>query len=100
MGFDRVLAVAGVANSVNIIDGFNGLASMCVVIMLAALAYDERGAWLTDARIVAYSAAEAAAYVSPRSYLLQWGHALLGVETWNRPAKPAHLQRFNGATLF
>ena len=34
-----VLAVAGVANSVNIIDGFNGLASMCVVIMLAALAY-------------------------------------------------------------
>ena len=32
-------AVAGIANSVNIIDGFNGLASMCVVIMLAALAY-------------------------------------------------------------
>jgi UDP-N-acetylmuramyl pentapeptide phosphotransferase/UDP-N-acetylglucosamine-1-phosphate transferase len=34
-----LLAVAGVANSVNIIDGFNGLASMCVAIMLAALAY-------------------------------------------------------------
>jgi UDP-N-acetylmuramyl pentapeptide phosphotransferase/UDP-N-acetylglucosamine-1-phosphate transferase len=34
-----VVAVAGIANSVNIIDGFNGLASMCVVIMLAALAY-------------------------------------------------------------
>ena len=34
-----VFAVAGIANSVNIIDGFNGLASMCVVIMLAALAY-------------------------------------------------------------
>jgi UDP-N-acetylmuramyl pentapeptide phosphotransferase/UDP-N-acetylglucosamine-1-phosphate transferase len=34
-----VLAVAGIANSVNIIDGFNGLASMCVVIMLAAIAY-------------------------------------------------------------
>ena len=34
-----VLAVAGIANSVNIIDGFNGLASMCVVIMLVALAY-------------------------------------------------------------
>jgi UDP-N-acetylmuramyl pentapeptide phosphotransferase/UDP-N-acetylglucosamine-1-phosphate transferase len=32
-------SVAGIANSVNIIDGFNGLASMCVVIMLAALAY-------------------------------------------------------------
>jgi UDP-N-acetylmuramyl pentapeptide phosphotransferase/UDP-N-acetylglucosamine-1-phosphate transferase len=34
-----VVSVAGIANSVNIIDGFNGLASMCVVIMLAALAY-------------------------------------------------------------
>ena len=34
-----VVAVAGIANSVNIIDGFNGLASMCVVIMLAALSY-------------------------------------------------------------
>ncbi len=34
-----VFAVAGIANAVNIIDGFNGLASMCVVIMLAALAY-------------------------------------------------------------
>jgi len=32
-------AVAGIANSVNIIDGLNGLASMCVIIMLAALAY-------------------------------------------------------------
>ena len=34
-----VLAVAGIANSINIIDGFNGLASMCVMIMLTALAY-------------------------------------------------------------
>lgn len=34
-----IFAVAGIANSINIIDGFNGLASMCVVIMLAALAY-------------------------------------------------------------
>ena len=33
------LAVAGIANSINIIDVFNGLASMCVMIMLAALAY-------------------------------------------------------------
>jgi UDP-N-acetylmuramyl pentapeptide phosphotransferase/UDP-N-acetylglucosamine-1-phosphate transferase len=31
--------VSGVVNSINIIDGFNGLASMCVAIMLAALAY-------------------------------------------------------------
>jgi len=37
--FLTVFAVAGIANSVNIIDGFNGLASMCVVIMLAALCY-------------------------------------------------------------
>lgn len=34
-----VFAVAGVANSVNIIDGMNGLASMCVVIMLAGFVY-------------------------------------------------------------
>jgi len=34
-----VFAVAGIANSVNIIDGFNGLASMCVVMMLISLAY-------------------------------------------------------------
>jgi UDP-N-acetylmuramyl pentapeptide phosphotransferase/UDP-N-acetylglucosamine-1-phosphate transferase len=34
-----VFAVTGIANSVNIIDGFNGLASMCVAIMLAALTY-------------------------------------------------------------
>jgi UDP-N-acetylmuramyl pentapeptide phosphotransferase/UDP-N-acetylglucosamine-1-phosphate transferase len=34
-----VFAVAGIANAVNIIDGFNGLASMCVVIMLGALTY-------------------------------------------------------------
>ena len=34
-----VFAVTGVANSVNIIDGFNGLASMCVVLMLASLGY-------------------------------------------------------------
>ena len=34
-----VFVVAGVANSVNIIDGFNGLASMCVMMMLASLAY-------------------------------------------------------------
>lgn len=34
-----VFVVAGFANAVNIIDGFNGLASMCVVIMLCAVAY-------------------------------------------------------------
>jgi len=33
-----VFAVAGVANSINLIDGFNGLASTCVAIMLLGLA--------------------------------------------------------------
>lgn len=34
-----VFTVAGIANAVNIIDGFNGLASMCVVMMLLAITY-------------------------------------------------------------
>ncbi|RZJ07727.1 MAG: glycosyl transferase [Rubrivivax sp.] len=34
-----LLVVSGVANSINIIDGMNGLASMCSAIMLAGLAY-------------------------------------------------------------
>ncbi|MBV8380227.1 MAG: glycosyltransferase family 4 protein [Paucibacter sp.] len=34
-----IIAVAGVANSVNIIDGFNGLSSMCVSLMLLAFGY-------------------------------------------------------------
>ena len=34
-----VFVVAGVANAVNIIDGFNGLASMCTLMMLVSMAY-------------------------------------------------------------
>jgi UDP-N-acetylmuramyl pentapeptide phosphotransferase/UDP-N-acetylglucosamine-1-phosphate transferase len=34
-----VFIVAGVANAVNIIDGFNGLAGMCVLIMMLAIGY-------------------------------------------------------------
>lgn len=34
-----VFVVTGIANAVNIIDGFNGLASMCVVMILLAIAY-------------------------------------------------------------
>ena len=34
-----IFVVAGVANSVNIIDGFNGLASMCCMLMLASIGY-------------------------------------------------------------
>jgi UDP-N-acetylmuramyl pentapeptide phosphotransferase/UDP-N-acetylglucosamine-1-phosphate transferase len=33
-----VLVITGVANAVNIIDGFNGLAAMCTIIMLAGIA--------------------------------------------------------------
>jgi UDP-N-acetylmuramyl pentapeptide phosphotransferase/UDP-N-acetylglucosamine-1-phosphate transferase len=34
-----IFVVAGFANAVNIIDGFNGLASMCVVMMLISISY-------------------------------------------------------------
>ena len=34
-----MLTVAGIANAVNIIDGFNGLASMCAVLMLISIGY-------------------------------------------------------------
>jgi len=34
-----VFVVSGVANSLNIIDGFNGLASMCAVLMLVSVGY-------------------------------------------------------------
>ena len=34
-----VFVVAGVANSVNIIDGFNGLASMCAMLILLSIGY-------------------------------------------------------------
>jgi UDP-N-acetylmuramyl pentapeptide phosphotransferase/UDP-N-acetylglucosamine-1-phosphate transferase len=50
--FITVLSVAGIAHAINIIDGFNGLASMCVVIILLAVSYvafqvdDSLIAWL------------------------------------------------------
>ena len=65
-----VFVVTGVANSVNIIDGFNGLASMCAMLMLGALAYvafqvgDMAVMWLALAGI----------------------GALLGFFVWNYPA--------------
>jgi len=34
-----IFVIAGTANAINIIDGFNGLASMCVLMMVLALAY-------------------------------------------------------------
>jgi UDP-N-acetylmuramyl pentapeptide phosphotransferase/UDP-N-acetylglucosamine-1-phosphate transferase len=66
-----IFAVAGVANSVNIIDGFNGLASMCVVLMLASLAY-----------VASRSA-------TPDRWLALAGiGAVLGFFIWNFPAGP------------
>jgi len=65
-----LLCVTGVANAINIIDGFNGLASMCVAMMLLALAY------------VAFQVNDA--------FLLQvsliCGGAVLGFFVWNFPA--------------
>ncbi|HEU5295869.1 MAG TPA: glycosyltransferase [Burkholderiaceae bacterium] len=52
-----VFVVTGVANSVNIIDGFNGLSSMCAMLILGALAYvsfqvgDQTVMWLALAGI-------------------------------------------------
>ena len=65
-----LLVVTGVANSVNIIDGFNGLASMCVLIMLLALAY------------VSYQVQDAQLMIAT---LITAG-ALLGFFVWNYPA--------------
>lgn len=48
------VAVGGVANSINIIDGFNGIAGSAVAIMLAALGFL---AWTADDMFVTYLAA-------------------------------------------
>ncbi|MBB2484244.1 glycosyl transferase [Mitsuaria sp. WAJ17] len=65
-----IFAVAGVANAVNIVDGFNGLSTMCVSLMLMAIGY------------VAYE-------VHDRE-LLFWSvagvGAILGFFVWNFPA--------------
>ena len=64
-----MFVVTGVANSVNIIDGFNGLSSMCAMLILAAVAYvafqvgDSTVLWLALAGI----------------------GALLGFFAWNYP---------------
>lgn len=65
-----IFVVAGVANSVNIIDGFNGLASMCVIIMLICLAYV---GFAVGDRVVALMA-------------LAGVGAILGFFIWNFPA--------------
>lgn len=65
-----VFTVAGVANSVNIIDGFNGLSSMCVSLMLLAFAY------------VAYQVGDTELAL----WALAGVGAILGFFVWNYPA--------------
>jgi UDP-N-acetylmuramyl pentapeptide phosphotransferase/UDP-N-acetylglucosamine-1-phosphate transferase len=65
-----IFVVAGVANSLNIIDGFNGLASMCGVLILISIAYV---AFQVDDSLVALLA-------------LAGIGAMLGFFIWNFPA--------------
>jgi len=65
-----LFAVAGVANAVNIIDGFNGLSSMCVSLMLLAFAY------------VAFQVGD----MSLMIWALAGVGAVLGFFVWNYPA--------------
>jgi UDP-N-acetylmuramyl pentapeptide phosphotransferase/UDP-N-acetylglucosamine-1-phosphate transferase len=65
-----VFTVAGVANSVNIIDGFNGLSSMCVSLMLLTFAY------------VAYQVGDTEIAL----WSLAGVGAILGFFVWNYPA--------------
>ena len=65
-----ILTAAGIANAVNIIDGFNGLASMCVAMILGAIAYVADG--VGDATIATLA-------------LIGVG-AVLGFFIWNFPA--------------
>jgi UDP-N-acetylmuramyl pentapeptide phosphotransferase/UDP-N-acetylglucosamine-1-phosphate transferase len=65
-----MFVVTGVANSINIIDGFNGLSSMCVVLILISVAYV---GFQVDDRLVATLA-------------LAGIGAVLGFFIWNFPA--------------
>ena len=65
-----VFAVTGVAHAVNIIDGFNGLASMCAMLMLLAVGY------------VAYQVGDTTIF----STALIAAGAVFGFFVWNYPA--------------
>ena len=65
-----MFVVTGVANSVNIIDGFNGLSSMCVVLILISVAYV---GFQVDDRLLATLA-------------LAGVGAVMGFFVWNYPA--------------
>jgi UDP-N-acetylmuramyl pentapeptide phosphotransferase/UDP-N-acetylglucosamine-1-phosphate transferase len=64
-----LIAVAGVCNAVNIVDGFNGLASGCVLLMLAAIAW------------VAFAVGDA----SLGRVAVMAAGAVLGFMVWNYP---------------
>ena len=65
-----VFAVTGVANALNIIDGFNGLASMCAMLMLLAVAY------------VSYQVGDTHIFIAA---LITSG-SVLGFFVWNYPS--------------
>jgi len=65
-----VFVITGVANAVNIIDGFNGLASMCVLMMTLALGY------------VAFQVGDTFVFTAS----LVTAGAVLGFFVWNFPA--------------
>ncbi len=65
-----VFVITGVANAINIIDGFNGLASMCVLMMVLALGY------------VAFQVGDSFIFTAA---LITSG-AVLGFFVWNFPA--------------
>ncbi|MEO8151871.1 MAG: glycosyltransferase [Rhizobacter sp.] len=65
-----VFIIAGTANAINIIDGFNGLASMCVLMMVLALGY------------VAFQVADSFVFTAA---MITAG-AILGFFVWNFPA--------------
>ncbi len=65
-----VFVVAGVANSLNIIDGFNGLASMCAMLILMSIGYV--GFQVGDTLVVGLAVAGAG--------------AVLGFFVWNFPS--------------
>lgn len=79
-----VLCVTGVAHATNIIDGFNGLASMCVLLMMLALGYvgfeTNDGFIVTSALIMAGAALGFFIwnYPSGRIFLGDGGAYLLG----------------------
>lgn len=65
-----ILVVTGVANAVNIIDGFNGLAAVCVLMMVLAIAY------------VAFQVGDS--FILTTALILTG--AVLGFFVWNFPA--------------